>query len=118
MSISAVILLLILTAGGLALLFLLNYLLVKVVRKYGRAKQERFEAGNPPFDFPRKKLIMQYFGFVYLIVMLECALLLILLLFTGSLCAELALLIIIVAVVYTLTAIIVYRYAANLQEWT
>ena len=118
MSVSAVLLLLVLTIGVLTLLFLLNCLLTKVLRKYGRAKQERFEAGNPPFDFPRKKLIMQYFGFVYLMVMLECALLLTLLLSTGSMCLELALLIIIVTIVYTLTAIIVYRYAIDLQEWT
>ncbi len=106
------------TLLGLLALILLNVVATRSIRKEGYEKYGRFEAGNPPIDVVRKKLIMQYFGFVFLIVVLECALLYLAVLAVGGLSLSFVSLLIIVAVVYVLTILFLYKHIADLREWT
>ncbi len=105
------------TIIALVLLIVLNVVVSKSIRREGYCKYTRFEAGNPPIDIVKKKLVMQYFGFIFLLVVLECAFLYVAVLSLGGLSVGLVLLLIIVSVVYALTIMFLYRYIADLREW-
>lgn len=105
------------TVLALVLLIVLNIVATRGIRREGYGKYGRFEAGNPPVDIVKKKLIMQYFGFVFLIVVLECVFLYLAVLATGGLSLSFVSLLIIVAVVYILTILCLYRHIADLREW-
>ncbi|NPA99826.1 MAG: hypothetical protein GXO10_00450 [Crenarchaeota archaeon] len=91
-----------------------------VTRKHGGLKQiksMRFEAGNPPMDKVRKKLIMQYFGYVFMAVCLECVTLYMLVL---SACRGVLQLVSVLAPCLLLLALAILvglRYVTKLEEW-
>lgn len=40
-------------------------------RRQTEAKKRRFEAGNPPYGKVERRLLMQYFGYIYLVTAFE-----------------------------------------------
>jgi len=42
-------------------------------RAPSEVKERRFESGGPPFGEVRRRLVMQYFGFIFMVVALEAA---------------------------------------------
>ncbi len=60
--------LLALTASLIALLMAPRLL---APRRLTRAKEVRFEAGNPPYGKARRRMVMQYLGYVYLAMATE-----------------------------------------------
>ncbi len=102
----------------LLLVFVLNYIIGRIVRRRGMLKHERFEAGNPPIGPARSKLIVQYFGYVYTIVVLECIFLILLLLGLGGVSVYYIAILAVTAVVSALTLILALRYSAEVREWT
>ncbi len=96
---------------------ILGVLISRRYRGLKRLKVLRFEAGNPPIDRVRKKLIMQYFGFVFMAVCLECASLYILVLSTCGQVLKFAYLVAMCVIVIVLSLIIGLRYSSRLEEW-
>ncbi|MEM0369591.1 MAG: hypothetical protein QXK71_04440 [Pyrobaculum sp.] len=63
-----VIFVVILTAAVVGLV-VLGYLLAPKAR--GEIRERRFEAGNPPFGEVKRRLVMQYVGYIYLVTAVE-----------------------------------------------
>ncbi len=119
MSLIGVVLLAVSTFALLLLVFLLNYVVsVLLRRRRGLYKRERFEAGNPPIGPAKSKLVVQYFGYVYVIVVLECIFLILLLLGLGGLTPCFVMVLVVTAVVSVLTLILAVRYSSEVKEWT
>lgn len=58
-----------LLAAALALLVVVGYLLAP--RRPSELKERRFEAGNPPYGEVKRRLVMQYIGYIYLVTAVE-----------------------------------------------
>ncbi|NPA70558.1 MAG: NAD(P)H-quinone oxidoreductase subunit 3 [Crenarchaeota archaeon] len=103
-----------------AILVIVLMLGLVISRRYGgprQIKSMRFEAGNPPMDKVRKKLIMQYFGYVFMAVCLECVTLYFLVL---SACRGVLQLVSVLAPCLLLLALAIVlglRYVTRLEEW-
>ncbi|NPA24020.1 MAG: hypothetical protein GXO23_06985 [Crenarchaeota archaeon] len=108
--------------AGLCILLLtaivaIGFIVSRRYRTYRDVKSMRFEAGNPPMDRVKKKLIMQYFGYVFMAVCLECVTLYMLVL---SICREVTQLVMVLApclVLTTLAILLGLRYVSRLEEW-
>ena len=101
----------------LLVVFLVNKVIGRIARRRGSLKTERFEAGNPPIGSARSKLIVQYFGYVYLIIALECIFLILLLLGISGLSLCYIVILMVTAVISALTLILALRYCAEVREW-
>ncbi|MEZ0319840.1 MAG: hypothetical protein ABWK05_07620 [Pyrobaculum sp.] len=58
-----------LLAAALVLLVAVGYLLAP--RRSSEVKERRFEAGNPPYGEAKRRLVMQYIGYIYLATAIE-----------------------------------------------
>lgn len=58
-----------LLAAALAALVVLGYRLAP--RKPSEVKERRFETGGPPFGEVKRKLVVQYIGYIYLVTAVE-----------------------------------------------
>ncbi len=67
----AVLLFIALFLGALLLLVVVGYLFSP--KRPSEVKERRFEAGGPPYGPVQKRLLMQYFGYVYLVTVVEAA---------------------------------------------
>ena len=105
----------VLSVIGSLIAFIVSYFVAP--KRPSIVKERRFEAGNPPIDRVRKKLIMQYFGFVFMAVCLECASLYILVLSTCGQVLKFAYLVAMCVIVIVLSLIIGLRYSSRLEEW-
>lgn len=99
-------------------LVVVGYLLAPKVR--GEIRERRFEAGNPPFGEVKRRLVMQYVGYIYLVTAIEAVagLLIVGLLWYGAIGIELA---VAVGIALGLTAAFVARYLkkiADIKLWT
>ncbi len=101
----------------LVIVLLIGFVVSKRYRKYRDIKSLRFEAGNPPMDKVKKKLIMQYFGYVFMAVCLECVTLYILILSICREAVQLALTIGPCLVLLTVAVVLGLRYVRRLEEW-
>ncbi len=101
------------------LLGLLLILISKILRRIiiSRVKIQRFEAGNPPLDLPKKKLIMQYFGFIYMTAAIEAIITIIIVLSVLENIITLTLLVLMVIVILIPAVILAYKYSTKLREW-
>lgn len=101
------------------LLGLLLILVSKILRRMiiSRVKIQRFEAGNPPLDLPKKKLIMQYFGFIYMTAAIEAVITVIIVLSVLENISTLTLLALMVMIILIPATILAYRYSTKLREW-
>ncbi len=100
--------------GGIVIL---GILISRRYRSYRSLKSLRFEAGNPPMDRVRKKLIMQYFGFIFMAVCLECVFLYFLILSTCGEILKYSYMLAMCIVVIVLSVIVGLRYSSKLEEW-
>jgi NADH-quinone oxidoreductase subunit A len=55
--------------GALVLLVAIGYVLAP--KKPSDVKYRRFEAGGPPFGEAKRRLLMQYIGYIYLVTAVE-----------------------------------------------
>jgi len=67
----AVLLFVVLFLGVLVLLVVVGYLFSP--KRPSEVKERRFEAGGPPYGPVQRRLLMQYFGYVYLVTVVEAA---------------------------------------------
>ena len=83
-------------------------------RAPSEVKERRFESGGPPFGEVRRRLVMQYFGFIFLVVALEAV-------------ASLALIYAVIAGEYVVPGVVaaaigavayaLYKVAYRIEEW-
>ncbi len=112
--------LLIYAALCVAVLVIVLMIGLLVSRRYGglrQVKSMRFEAGNPPMDKVRKKLIMQYFGYVFMAICLECVTLYMLILSACKGLIQLASILAPCLILITLAVMLGLRYVTKLEEW-
>jgi NADH-quinone oxidoreductase subunit A len=57
--------------GALVALVVVTYLFAP--RRPSEVKERRFEAGGPPYGPVQRRLLMQYFGYIYLVTVVEAA---------------------------------------------
>jgi len=55
--------------AALALLVVVGYLFSP--KRTSEVKERRFEAGGPPYGPVQRRLLMQYFGYIYLVTVVE-----------------------------------------------
>ncbi|MFN3803755.1 MAG: NADH-quinone oxidoreductase subunit A [Pyrobaculum sp.] len=98
---------------ALVLLVVVGYMLAP--RRPGKVKERRFEAGNPPYGEVKRRLVVQYVGYIYMATAFEAVagLLIVAALIYQWVTPELALTL---AVVLALSAIYVARYLAVISD--
>ncbi len=109
---------LVLLAIALGALVLVGYLLAP--KSPHVAKERRFEAGNPPFGEVKRRLLMQYVGYIYMVTAIEASagLMVVVALWRGVVSLDVALAL---ATALALIAIYVVRYlekVADVKKWS
>jgi NADH-quinone oxidoreductase subunit A len=67
----AILIFVVLFLGALVALVVVTYLFAP--RRPSEVKERRFEAGGPPYGSVQRRLLMQYFGYIYLVTVVEAA---------------------------------------------
>jgi NADH-quinone oxidoreductase subunit A len=67
----ALLIFVVLFLGALVALVVVTYLFAP--RRPSEVKERRFEAGGPPYGHVQRRLLMQYFGYIYLVTVVEAA---------------------------------------------
>ena len=67
----AILIFVVLFLGALVALVVVTYLFAP--RRPSEVKERRFEAGGPPYGPVQRRLLMQYFGYIYLVTVVEAA---------------------------------------------
>jgi NADH-quinone oxidoreductase subunit A len=67
----ALLIFVVLFLGALVALVVVTYLFAP--RRPSEVKERRFEAGGPPYGPVQRRLLMQYFGYIYLVTVVEAA---------------------------------------------
>jgi NADH-quinone oxidoreductase subunit A len=65
----ALLIFVVLFLGVLVALVVVTYLFAP--RRPSEVKERRFEAGGPPYGPVQRRLLMQYFGYIYLVTVVE-----------------------------------------------
>ncbi|MFN7105246.1 MAG: hypothetical protein ACK4M3_01465 [Pyrobaculum sp.] len=107
-----------LLALALVLLVVVGYVLAP--KRPGEIRERRFEAGNPPYGEVKRRLVVQYVGYIYMATALEAVagLLIVAALTYRLVTPELALA---VAAVLAISAVYVARYLAvisDIKKWS
>jgi len=67
----AILIFVVLFLGALVALVVVTYFFAP--RRPSEVKERRFEAGGPPYGPVQRRLLMQYFGYIYLVTVVEAA---------------------------------------------
>ncbi|MFZ8808549.1 MAG: NADH-quinone oxidoreductase subunit A [Pyrobaculum sp.] len=116
----AVVLFIALFLAALVLLVVVGYLFSP--KRPSETKERRFEAGGPPYGPVQRRLLMQYFGYIYLVTVVEAAagLALVAVLTTDAGRAALAPLAAALVVAIAAVVAVVWRYfklLADVRRW-